>query len=299
MSGVYSEDKDLIGALAQRANIPYKDGKVNIDGADVEFNTLPVDEQAAILFPQNGDDDTNLDEDEVELINQLRESGLGVQDFFDNYKNVAIDEFKSQLEESKTNIDSMGDDDVFIYDTRARLGENATDEDVKAALITAKSNPDLYAKTIAGLRNEYKEYEQNQKKADEDASKERMSKEEEVQYNIYKNKLSDTMNDIHDVIGVELDDNEKEAILKSIIEVDKDGNTEFDRALQDPRNFIMAAAIVKYGPQMAGIINETYNKALANNGIGVDTSKGNDVGSMEYGIEKTPEEKGIIDINAV
>jgi len=54
----------------------------------------------------------------------------------------------------------MTDEDLYMADLKLRTPD-ITDEELLSALDTAKSNEQLFAKQVAGLRQEYKELEES------------------------------------------------------------------------------------------------------------------------------------------
>ena len=98
-------------------------------GAVVEkaWSSLSNNEKLMILSHQE-DPDTSLDSAEIELINQIRESGM------------TPDQYIQSLQTSEPpvvtyEVDNMSDDELFCIDLLDKIGsENITDEELQQAL---------------------------------------------------------------------------------------------------------------------------------------------------------------------
>ena len=112
-------------------------------GAVVEksWNSLSNNEKLMILSNQE-DPDTSLDNAEIELINQIRESGLTPDQFIQNLQKQAYSETQPEI---TYEVDNMSDDELFCLDLLDKVGsENISDEELQEALTNAKSNESLY-----------------------------------------------------------------------------------------------------------------------------------------------------------
>ena len=58
-------------------------------------------------------------------------------------------------------MDDFNDDELFIYDMKARVPD-MTEEELAASLEAAQANPQAFEKQIAGLREEYKRLEEEE-----------------------------------------------------------------------------------------------------------------------------------------
>ena len=124
------------------------------------WDSLTKEEQINILADQREDQGTNNDlaEDEIELINAIRNSGMSVQDY--------IQTITPQINQPQdTNqFDAMSDEDLYAFDILNKVGnDNITDEELDAALEAAKANETLFKKTVEGLRQQYNRLQEEQK----------------------------------------------------------------------------------------------------------------------------------------
>ena len=219
-------------------------------GAVVEksWDSLTNNEKLMILSHQE-DPDTSLDASEIELINQIRESGLTPDQYI---QKLATPEPPANTYE----VDSMSDDELFCIDLLDKIGsENITDEELQEALNSAKANPTLYGKQVASLRVYYKELEEQSQKRIE------MEKQElaEQQFTAFSNSILDAIRGFNssDESPVELSQDDMEDLANYILTRDASGYSEFGQLLNDPVQFTKAAFWMLKGSE---ILNEMQNQ---------------------------------------
>ena len=155
---VPQDDFDLTKELLSRQGIS-DINKIKFEdesGAVVEkaWDALSNNEKIMILSHQE-DPDTSLDAAEIELINQIRESGMTPDQYIQSLQTVP--------EPAPVNyeVDSMSDDELFCLDLLDKIGaDNISDEELQQALDNAKANSTLYNKQVASLRVYYKNLEE-------------------------------------------------------------------------------------------------------------------------------------------
>ena len=223
-------------------------------GAVVEksWNSLSNSEKLMILSNQE-DPDTSLDNAEIELINQIRESGLTPDQFIQTLQKQAYSEAQPEI---TYEVDNMSDDELFCLDLLDKVGsENISDEELQEALTNAKSNESLYNKQVASLRNYYKDLENKRLEQIEYEKQEQAEREfADFSGNIVNsirnfNMFEDT--------PVELSYEDMEDLANYILTRDSAGYSEFGRQLNDPIQFTKAAFWMLKGPE---ILNEMQNQ---------------------------------------
>jgi len=116
------------------------------------WDSLSKNEQLNIILGDQPEENV-LSEDEQELLNAIRKSGGSVENFLQSYVEQNAPQETTQ---PSYRIDELSDDEVYALDLLEKVGsENITDEELQAAIDTAKQNEDLYKKTVEGLRQEY------------------------------------------------------------------------------------------------------------------------------------------------
>ena len=215
-------------------------------GAVVEkaWNTLSNNEKLMILSHQE-DPDTSLDAAEIELINQIRESGM------------TPDQYIQSLQVSEPpvvtyEVDNMSDDELFCIDLLDKIGaDNITDEELQQALENAKTNESLYSKQVASLRIYYKNLEDNRRQQEIQEKQEQAEQE----FNNFANNIVDSIRNFNALedTPVELSQDEMEDLANYILTRDASGQSEFARLLNNPVQFTKAAFWMLKGPE---ILNE-------------------------------------------
>lgn len=215
-------------------------------GAVVEkaWDSLTNNEKLMILSHQE-DPDTSLDDAEIELINQIRESGMTPDQYI---QSLQVSEPPTPTYE----VDSMSDDELFCLDLLDKVGaDNITDEELQQALENAKANENLYNKQVASLRVYYKGLEE---KRQQELEQEKQA-EAEQQFNAFANSIVESIRNFNSFedTPVELSTDEMEDLANYILTRDASGYSEFGRLLNDPAQFTRAAFWMLKGPE---ILNE-------------------------------------------
>ena len=221
-------------------------------GAVIEkpWSSLSNNEKIMILSHQE-DPDTSLDNAEIELINQIRESGLTPDQFIQNLQEQA----KPQPE-IKYEVDNMSDDELFCLDLLDKIGsDNITDEELQQALDNAKANESLYNKQVASLRSYYKDLE-NKRLEQIELEKQEQAEHE---FNTFANNIINSIRNFNtfEDTPVELSNDDMEDLANYILTRDASGYSEFGKLLNDPVQFTKAAFWMLKGPEL---LNEMQNQ---------------------------------------
>jgi hypothetical protein len=219
-------------------------------GAVVEksWHSLSNNEKLMILSHQE-DPDTSLDAAEIELINQIRESGMTPDQYIQSLQTVEPPVVTYE-------VDNMSDDELFCIDLLDKIGsDNITDEELQQALDSAKANPNLFSKQVASLRVYYKDLEDQRLRNEELAKQE----EAEHEFNVFSNNIIESIRNFNafEDTPVELSLEEMDDLANYILTRDASGYSEFGRLLNDPVQFTKAAFWMLKGPE---ILNEMQNQ---------------------------------------
>ena len=204
-------------------------------GAIIErsWDNLTRAEQLNILASQE-EQDLGLYDDEIELLNAIRNSGMSVSD----YLNAIQTPQEAPVQSYK--IDELSDEDVYALDLLEKVGaDNITDEELEQAINNAKQNDALFKKTVEGLRKEYIRLQQDEEAqlANEHAAK------QEAAYRQFATSITNEIRGLNSFAGqeLELSDEDSEELAAFMLELDESGTSAFGRALQDPNLFTKAA----------------------------------------------------------
>lgn len=204
-------------------------------GAIVErsWNQLTKEEQLNILAGEEPVETNDLSDDEIDLLNTIRDSGMSVNDYIQSLQKT-IEPVVSYK------IDELSDEEVYALDLLDKVGQdNITDEELTEAIENAKKNEVLFKKTVEGLRREYIQLEQEEQA--QEANK--IAHEQELAYNNFAASIQNEIQNLNSFAGndLELSKEDIDELAAFMLELDDTGTSAFGKALQDPALFTKAA----------------------------------------------------------
>lgn len=259
------QDEDFITQLLKAkgiedaSKIKFEDDDGNIE--ERNWDNLSNEEKFNILSYSS--EDSDLEDSEIQLINAIRESGLSPAEYLQAIQNDSVNRYiqNSQSQTYQYEVDQYNDDELFLYDFMARMGD-VTKEEAEEALEKAKSNETLFAKQIGAIRNEYKRAEE------ESLRQAQMEQEAQVQeqYNQFADQIADQIGGLSDFSGYDLnmDDDDRQMLYDFITGVDSAGNNYFAKALSDPKILVRTAWLALNGEQMINDITTYFQKEISN-----------------------------------
>lgn len=200
------------------------------------WDSLTKEEQINILADQREHQETNNDlaEDEADLINAIRNSGMSVQDYMQT-----ITPQINQPQDTNQ-FDAMSDEDLYAFDILNKVGnDNITDEELDAALEAAKANETLFKKTVDGLRQQYNRLQEEQKQ--NIANQQQAAAQQ--RYQAFANVVNNQIDNFNSFAGqpIQLSNQDKDNLSEFMLALDEDGSSALDKALQDPKLLTKAA----------------------------------------------------------
>lgn len=200
------------------------------------WDSLTKEEQINILADQREHQETNneLAEDEIDLINAIRNSGMSVQDYMQT-----ITPQINQPQETNQ-FDAMSDEDLYAFDILNKVGnDNITDEELDAALEAAKANETLFKKTVDGLRQQYNRLQEEQKQ--NIANQQQAAAQQ--RYQAFANVVNNQIDNFNSFAGqsIQLSNQDKDNLSEFMLALDEDGSSALSKALQDPKLLTKAA----------------------------------------------------------
>lgn len=198
--------------------------------------SLTKEEQINILADQREHQETNNDlaEDEADLINAIRNSGMSVQDYMQT-----ITPQINQPQDTNQ-FDAMSDEDLYAFDILNKVGnDNITDEELDAALEAAKANETLFKKTVDGLRQQYNRLQEEQKQ--NIANQQQAAAQQ--RYQAFANVVNNQIDNFNSFAGqpIQLSNQDKDNLSEFMLALDEDGSSALGKALQDPKLLTKAA----------------------------------------------------------
>lgn len=200
------------------------------------WDSLTKEEQINILADSREHQETNNDlaEDEIDLINAIRNSGMSVQDYMQT--------ITPQINQPQdiNQFDAMSDEDLYAFDILNKVGnDNITDEELDAALEAAKANETLFKKTVDGLRQQYNRLQEEQKQ--NIANQQQAAAQQ--RYQAFANVVNNQIDNFNSFAGqpIQLSNQDKDNLSEFMLALDEDGSSALGKALQDPRLLTKAA----------------------------------------------------------
>ena len=255
-------NNDLVLEILKSKNINPESIKFENENGELEeynWENLSLEEQKNILISNDLDNDYGLEDDEINIINNFRESKLSYDDYINNIKTKAIEEYLQENNPYKVySIDDYTDDDLYLLDLKTKM-EDLTDEELVLALETEKSNPTLYDKKIKALRNEYKNLEEAKIQAEQELEEQENAKIREE----FENTIKTNVNNLNSIGNLELSEDEKNNIYNFITGTNSAGESLISTALNDPEKLVKMVWFTLYGEQGFNIIQDYFTKQLA------------------------------------
>lgn len=259
------EESELIKSLLKEkgiddlSKIKFENDKGEIE--EISWKDLSNEEKMAILSPEQEDDNTRLDDQEINLINQMRLHNITPQEFVQIIKQQGVAEYVAQQENPDAHyaVDDLTDEELYLLDLQARV-EGITEEELQEALDRAKSNEELFQKEITGIRNEYKKLEEDKNQRDA-ALEEQKAQEQFAQFS------RDIVNSIENFtnvgeLDVDMDDNDMNELYQFITGSNNAGVRYLDQALSDPNTLVRMAWFALKGEDIINSISDYYKSEI-------------------------------------
>lgn len=261
--GENSDDEDLITTILKSkgitnpASIKYETEDGSIEEKD--FDSLSKEEQLAILTASDEvGDEPDLEEEEINFLNELRENNLSINDYLSWVKEQAIEEFVSSQETGVNyEIDTLSDEELFILDLKDTTPD-LSDEECLAMLDHERSNEALWAKRMQGLRNSYRMKEET-KRAEEELIQQQENQRELEEF---QNRIVEAVDKVDFIGEFDLEDEDKEQIAQFILGTDKTGTRYFARALNDPETLTKMAWFALNGEDALDTLSKYYKDQI-------------------------------------
>lgn len=252
---------DIIGEILKDKGINKDSIKFENEEGNIEertWNDLSTEEQLEILKTEHTSD---FDDSEIRLINAIRQSNMTPEEYVNYIQKVGVDNYISNAQIPKYQVDDLSDDDLFMTDVLAKLGtENITSEELADMLINAKKNESLYKKQIELLRNDYRTREQ------EDIKNQQLyAQQEQVErFNAFAETVENEIRSFTDLGGYELNmsEDEMEEVYDFITGYDEAGVSIFSKALNDPKLLVRMAWFALNGDKAISDINDYWTSQI-------------------------------------
>lgn len=256
-----TEDDDFVSQLLRSRGIDDKT-KIKFENEDgeieeVNWDSLSSQDQFNLIQSSEAKvEEPNISDDEIELINAIRNSGMTPTEYI-NYIQQGVSQ---PVVEQHYTVDDYSDDELFLADFLSRMGD-ITDEEAQQALETAKANEELYNKQIQALRKEYKDIE------DENVQQLKAEQEEQArqQFEQFEHSVIDQINNFTDFGGYDLnlENDDMQELYDFLVGQDAAGNNYFAKALTDPATLVRTAWLTLHADDMLQDVTEYFKDQIA------------------------------------
>lgn len=261
------DDEDLISTLLARQGISDRT-KIKFEDEDgtiqeLDWDSLTREEQANILSTQpTVNDDNDLDDAEIDFLNRLRLSNMTPADYIKLVQQQAVNQYASQIQQAQEpvyTVDGLSDEELFILDLQARVPD-ITDEELEDSLEKAKENEDLFTKQVAGIRDEYKQLEDQKKERDNAIEQQRYQE----QYNAFSSAVADQIENLTNIgeLDINMDDNDMDELYTFITGQDQAGVNHLAKAINDPETLVKMAWFALRGEDVLNSISNYYKNEI-------------------------------------
>lgn len=261
-----SNNDDFITSLLKSRGIEDK-SKIKFENdegetEEVDWDSLDNETKLNILNSSVGDNNTDLDDAEMQLINAVRRSQLSPAEFIQYMQQQGVNQYlqNAQADNYVYKVNELSDDELFVTDFMARTG--VTEEEAFDALDRVKANETLFKKQMGAIRAEYQKSEEETIRYNEL----RRQEEAQAQFDQFAEGVRDEISDFTEFAGCDLNMNNEDMqeLYDFITGFDAAGNSYFGKALNHPATLVKMAWFALNGEKMIQDINEYYKKEIAN-----------------------------------
>ena len=208
------------------------------------FNDL-TDEEKLNVFKELAD--PGYTDYEKQVVDYLRKNNTTLDDVIEYYQKKAIEDYlkenPDQVRQKHYSIDDYTDDELYLADLKNKYPE-FTDEELTSKLDSAKLNEELFGKEVNAIRASLKQQEEDEIKHQEEVEAQSF---QELQTNL-QNAMSnfteialDPDDKSEDALALQIEDADRDVMLRYLLERDKDGKSQLVRDLEDPQALIELA----------------------------------------------------------
>ena len=226
--------------ITDPAKIQMQNDKGEIE--EVDFNSLSDTEKLNIFRELSN---PGLSDYEVQVVDYLRRNNASLEDVIGFYQQKAIEDYLNAHPEAAHqrvySIDEYTDDEVYLADLKNKYPD-FTDEELTAKLDSAKLNEDLFNKEVEAIRTNLKNIEEEELQQQQFA--------EQQSYQELQANLQNAMADFSEIAldpddpktdVLQIEDADKQVMLRYLTELGSDGKSQLVRDLEDPQALIELA----------------------------------------------------------
>lgn len=229
------------------------------DGSTARFSELEPTEQSEILnsLVSNSvptiEEKFNLDDDEINLLNTLRDSNMTSEEFINSLVDYRMQAVQAQVELRNTDYSVLSDDAIFVKNLRDS-NPDITDEELASEISKAKELQS-YEATADSLRKLYI--------AEQEAENSVLSEQEEaafaVELEAQRHEIVSAVEGINDIGGAGISNEMKEYLLHDIMELNENRDPILmEKLFSSPEAMFKANWFLNYGENYMNEVNNYW-----------------------------------------
>lgn len=183
---------------------------------------------------------------------------MSLQDFAEWQRQQAIAEYTAN-QSVVSDIDSYSDEEVVAYDFIKRFGDSMSDEEIDSEIERLKADPEAFAKRVELLRNAFKAEEEAQAKLYQDEEAAKYAENEQMFINTY----TQTLASIDSIQNTELDNQDRDELLRFVLEKDQANRTGLSKAMDNPENVLKMAWYLLHGEERVDAMIDYFQKEIS------------------------------------
>jgi len=237
-----------------------EDGKEVVKTIGRKFDELDDSEKYDVLktlTDSTTEGKFELSEEESKLITTLREKEVSFEDMMNAEIEREVSKVTDYYESKSEDYDKMPDDILYKKYLSEKYTEESEDEINER--YTIEKDIEGHDKKVAIVRDSFKDKQALKLKKIADD----IAKENETQIDKDRKIITDKVVLLDKVAGWRVSDEDKNAILEGLLEIDDNGNSKFvNEILGDPERMFEAAYLYKFGNHLFNKQEATHRKNL-------------------------------------
>ncbi|MCK5788535.1 MAG: hypothetical protein KAH32_06030 [Chlamydiia bacterium] len=248
--GEAGEEQPLTGVEKFLTDFGVTGGMISYeDGEEVNFYDLNTEEQYNILqeLSTNArpdiEEEYDLDSDEIHLLNDVRNSGLSIEEYIGSLINDQVEKNLLLRDAVSVDYEEMPADAIYLkwlHDINPEMEQ----EEAIDTLEEMKKNPTVFNGQVNSIRGQYRQSQQVQE--NDMIEKERSEQSDLVEADRYE--IVRAVENLDSISGAEITPDMKNEVLHSLLEINDQGDPLImEEMFSDPEKLFKAAWFIKYG----------------------------------------------------
>ena len=254
----FEESESINKILESKGINPHEILYEDENGEEVKVNFYELDPEEQLNLLHYNPSQYDLDDKEVEAINFFRENDISLEDYTEYVKQTAIEEYTKTS--SSYDIDSYSDEEVYSALLKDQF-PTLTDEEIGMEIEKEKTNTALFEKKVSQIREYYKVQADDIKQQEAEES----NQKEQLELDETKKQLANAAVSTEELMGFEIDDNDRREAFKFIFDKSVNGKSAFFKLLEDPQKLFKVALFALKEEEINKTLEQEFKKAYNNN----------------------------------